>query len=49
MDNYTGVHQRHEVMVKELRLHQIEGAIMAVLIMTTPMIAVFLIGLVTGQ
>ena len=49
MDNYIGLNQRHDAMVKELRLHQIEGAIMAVLIMTTPMIAVFLIGLVTGQ
>jgi hypothetical protein len=48
MDNYVGLHQRHEVMVKELRLHQIEGAIMAVVIILTPMIAVFVIGLFTG-
>ena len=47
MDNYVGLHQRHEVMVKELRLHQIEGAIMSISIILTPMIAVFVIGLFT--
>ena len=49
MDNYTGLHQRHEVLVKELRLHQIEGAIMAISIILTPIIAIFVIKLIVGH
>jgi hypothetical protein len=49
MDNYIGLHQRHIAIDRESKLHFIEGVFMAIGIVTTPMIAVFVIGLLTGQ
>jgi len=49
MDNYIGLHQRHDAIVSETKLHLIEGAIMAPVIILTPMIAIFVVGLITGM
>jgi hypothetical protein len=48
MDDYIGLHQRHDAIVHETKMHFIEGVIMAPVIILTPMIATFIIGLFTG-
>jgi len=49
MDNYIGLHQRHDAILQENKLHLIEGSIMAISIILTPIIAIFVIKLIVGH